>query len=99
MSRLGGRAAVHHVCLAARVVVRAFVSRVPPLLRCGLRPLSGSEALSSNSALVRARRPDARYTGAKGAPDILLHYNYYAPPHEAQPPPMGVLRIADEVCR
>ena len=43
--------------------------------------------------------PDARYTGAKGAPDILLHYNYYAVPLQLQPPPMQVLRIAHEVFR
>lgn len=39
------------------------------------------------------------YTKAAGAPDILLHYNYYEPPSADQPPPMGVLCAADAVFR
>ena len=39
------------------------------------------------------------YTKAAGAPDILLHYNYYEPPTAEQPPPMAVLCAADSVFR
>lgn len=39
------------------------------------------------------------YTKAAGAPDILLHYNYYEPPNAEQPPPMAVLCAADSVFR
>ena len=37
------------------------------------------------------------YTQAAGAPDILLHYNYYEPPSADQPPPMALLCAADAV--
>ena len=42
---------------------------------------------------------DSVYTNAAGAPNILLHYNYYSSPSPDQPPPMGVLQIADAVHR
>ena len=42
---------------------------------------------------------DSVYTNAKGAPNILLHWNYYSAPKAAQPPPMAVLQIADAVYR
>ena len=42
---------------------------------------------------------DSVYTNAVGAPDILLHYNYYSAPSSDQPPPMDVLQIADAVYR
>ena len=42
---------------------------------------------------------DSVYTNAVGAPDILLHYNYYSAPPPDQPPPMDVLQIADAVYR
>ena len=37
------------------------------------------------------------YTQAAGAPDILLHFNYYEPPVNEQPPPMALLCAADAV--
>jgi alkylated DNA repair dioxygenase AlkB len=37
------------------------------------------------------------YTKAAGAPDILLHFNYYEPPTAEQPPPMSILCAADAV--
>lgn len=37
------------------------------------------------------------YTQAAGAPDILLHFNYYEPPVAEQPPPMSLLCAADAV--
>ena len=42
---------------------------------------------------------DSVYTNAQGAPNILLHWNYYSAPQAAQPPPMAVLQIADAVYR
>lgn len=39
------------------------------------------------------------YTKAAGAPDILLHYNYYETPQPDQPPPMALLSAADAVFR
>ena len=39
------------------------------------------------------------YTQAAGAPDILLHYNYYEAPAKDQPPPMALLCAADAVFR
>ena len=46
-----------------------------------------------------AKGANMSYTHAAGAPDILLHYNYYEPPHAGQPPPMPLLCAADSVCR
>mgnify|MGYP006131266605 CR=1 FL=1 len=42
---------------------------------------------------------DSVYTNAAGAPNILLHYNYYSSPQPDQPPPMVVLQIADAIHR
>ena len=42
---------------------------------------------------------DSVYTNAQGAPNILLHWNYYSAPKTAQPPPMAVLQIANAVYR
>ena len=39
------------------------------------------------------------YTQAAGAPDILLHFNYYEAPTAVQPPPMALLCAADAVFR
>jgi alkylated DNA repair dioxygenase AlkB len=41
--------------------------------------------------------PNMWYTQAAGAPDILLHYNYYEPPSTHQPPPMPLLCAADSI--
>lgn len=40
---------------------------------------------------------DMWYTEAKGAPDVLLHWNYYSKPTHLQPPPMQILEAAESL--
>ena len=58
--------------------------------------IAGWDHHTSGRENERVARPDDWYTGTRGAPDIILHYNYYSEPARNQPPPLAILRIADQ---
>ena len=59
----------------------------------------GQDAVMTDPDFHAKRGANRLYTQAKGAPDILLHYNYYEKPAPQQPPPISILRAADAVFR
>lgn len=69
------------------------------------RALSGSEqtALVDNALIAgfqhRATPKDALYTNAQGQPDVALHWNYYEPPPDDQPPPLSALELSSRALR
>jgi len=61
------------------------------------------EALVDNALIAgflhRVTTMDALYTSAPGQPDIKLHWNYYTPPPDDQPPPLGALELSSRMLR
>jgi hypothetical protein len=59
----------------------------------------GADAGTTDPDYLVKKGANRLYTNAKGAPDILLHYNYYEKPAIHQPAPLTILRAADAVFR